>query len=83
MKKLILPLMFLTNSLYGQIIYVDNFDGVYPFTQSTLIYNFDLNQDAINDCTLNFGSWSGSCFNGSSSGPSVRFKGISNTFGQI
>ncbi len=82
MKKLILPFLILCNSVYSQITYVDNFDGVYPFTQSTMVYNFDINEDAVNDFTLNFGSWSGSCFNGSSSGPSARFKGISNSFGQ-
>ena len=66
--------VFLSVSLFGQIIYVDNFDGVYPFTTSDVSYEFDLNGDSQDDVRLYFGTWANNCFNGTNSGPSVRFK---------
>ena len=51
MKKLfILLTTLLTNAVFAQLTYVDNFDGVYPLppynNQSTsLMQNFDLNND--------------------------------------
>lgn len=63
MKKLILPLMFLTNSLYGQIIYVDNNDIVYPYGNNT--WQLDIDGDGLNDISVNQqGNLPGSSFGG-------------------
>jgi hypothetical protein len=70
---------------YSQITYVDWFDAVYPFTAGSAVYNLDLNNDTYNDVSLNYGTWTNSgqsCFNGTNSGPSFRFKGINNFYGQ-
>jgi hypothetical protein len=77
----ILLTTLLTNAVFGQLTYVDNYDGVYPATQSLVIYNLDLNIDGQVDVKLYFGSWNNNCFNGSSSGPAVRFVSNTNTFG--
>ena len=83
MKKLILlPFVALNFLVYSQLTYVNNFDGVYPFTQSSASYNLDLNGDAQFDCMLVFGSWSGSCFNDTNIGPSAKSQGYLNSFGQ-
>jgi hypothetical protein len=83
MKKRFLGItLVISQSLIGQIVYVDNFDGVYPATQGLVTYNLDLNIDGQVDVKLYFGSWNNSCFNGSTSGPAVRFISNTNTFGQ-
>ena len=55
--------VFLTTSLLGQIIYVDNFDGVYPY--DNLSWAFDLNSDGFEDLA----------FYQTASGPWNRFQG--------
>ena len=58
MKKLfILLTILLTNAVFAQLTYVDNYDGVYPLppynNQSTsLMQNFDLNNDGQLDIQL-------------------------------
>jgi hypothetical protein len=89
MKKLILPFLILCNTVYGQITYVDNFDGVYPYPSSSSgNYNLDINNDQQNDIKLNL------TYNpinypdincGSSTGDTyvnAYFNGINNSFGQ-
>ena len=82
MKKLILPLMLLANTVYGQLIYVDNFDGVYPYSTSST-FNFDINADGQNDIRLwRYSSTSSvTCSGGSSTAKYGNFRGLSNTYG--
>jgi len=89
MKKLIIPFLILCNTVYGQITYVDNFDGVYPYpTSSSSNYNLDLNNDQQNDIklTLNYfptGNPNINC--GTTTGTSyvtAYFTGILNSIGQ-
>jgi hypothetical protein len=89
MKKMILPFMFLANTLYGQITYVDNFDGVYPYpTSGSGNYNLDLNNDQLNDVKLSMTynpSISPTINCGSSTGNNYvtcTFQGILNSIGQ-
>ena len=55
MKTLfILLTTLLTNAVFGQLTYVDNYNGVYPYAATTTSnnYNFDLNGDGQNDIVL-------------------------------
>lgn len=55
MKILITLLtLFLSTSLFAQIVYYDNNDAVYTVPSSTAFHEFDLNQDGTNDIDLNF-----------------------------
>jgi hypothetical protein len=77
MKKLfILLTTILTNTVFAQLTYVDNFDGVYPFpvNQGIINYNFDINGDGQNDIGFRTQSTSTTKF--------AWFIGLSNTFGQ-
>ncbi len=89
MKNLIIPFLILCNSVYSQITYVDNFDGVYPYpTSGSSNYNLDLNNDQLNDVKLsltynptiypsiNCGNTNGTNYVTSS------FQGILNSIGQ-
>jgi hypothetical protein len=82
MKKLILPTLFLTNILFGQLTYVDNFDGVYPYSGAST-FNFDINSDGQNDIRLwRFSSTSSVTCNGTSSlAKYACFRGLTNTYG--
>ena len=86
MKKLILPFLILCNTVYGQITYVDNFDGVYPYpTSLDGNYNLDLNNDQLYDVklTLTFYTSSVTCGNTSGVGAvNAFFSGFLNTIGQ-
>jgi hypothetical protein len=86
MRKLILPFLILCNTVYGQITYVDNFDGVYPYPTSVDgNYNLDLNNDQLFDVKLTFSYYESSftCGNSSGSGAVISsFSGVLNTIGQ-
>ncbi len=88
MKKMILPFMFLASTLYGQITYVDNFDGVYPYPTSVdANYNLDLNNDQLIDVKLfmNYTSaTSNPCTSVFGNGGYVTssFQGVLNSIGQ-
>ncbi len=75
--------------LKAQIVYVDNFDGVYPYpTSGSVTYNFDINNDQLNDVklymnylpsanpNLNCGNLTGSNY------VTAYFQGLNNTIGQ-
>jgi hypothetical protein len=92
MRKMFLGvLLFVSSTIFGQIIYVDNFDGVYPYPTSgsgSGNYNLDLNNDQLNDVklsmtyssstsiTINCGSTTGTGY------VTSTFQGILNTIGQ-
>ena len=77
MKKLLIPALLVANSFFGQLTYVDNFDGVYPFPTAQVLvdYNFDINSDGQNDIRFSSNGVSASYKGGS-------FSAISNSFGQ-
>ena len=84
---MILPFMFLANTLYGQITYVDNFDGVYPYPSSaSATYNLDLNNDQLNDVKLSMTYYGSSIITcGSTNGVGAVmsiFQGVLNSIGQ-
>ncbi len=87
MKKLILPFLILCNTVYGQITYVDNFDGVYPYptvASGSGNYNLDLNNDQLNDIKLSLVINSSTVSCGTSSGNQYvisSFQGITNSIG--
>ena len=77
MKTLfILLTTLLTNAVFGQLTYVDNYDGVYPFPANVGIinYNFDINSDGQNDFSFRTQATSTTKFG--------WFVGLNNTFGQ-
>jgi hypothetical protein len=82
MRKLILPFLMLCNTVYGQITYVDNFDGVYPYSTSST-FNFDINSDGQNDIRLwRYSLSSSTSCNGTSSIAKYgNFRGLANTYG--
>ena len=73
----ILLTTLLTNAVFGQLTYVDNYDGVYPYpANGGSIYNFDINGDGQNDVA----------FQTSGSGGGQRiglFVGLNSPAGQI
>ena len=81
--------VFLSVSLFGQIVFVDNFDGVYsapvPPPSQYLDFPFDINSDGENDIELYYEAISGtSNCDGNPIGPvihSVFFRGLSNVYG--
>jgi hypothetical protein len=86
MKKLILPFLILCNTVYGQITYVDNFDGVYPYSTAST-FNFDINADGQNDIRLTRSAFTNpnivTCSGYGSLGTKYGyFYGLSNTYGQ-
>jgi hypothetical protein len=91
MKKLILPFLILYNTVYGQITYVDNFDGVYPLAPyNNSSYNtsqsIDLNNDGQLDIQIYWNIVGGNTTcNGSAVGSPfwyIYFQGKTNNFGQ-
>lgn len=83
---MILPFMFLANTITGQITYVDNFDGVYPYPSSASAnYNLDLNNDQLIDVRLLMQiSTNTACSAFPQSGNNVTssFQGVLNSIGQ-
>jgi hypothetical protein len=77
MKKLLTLALLVTNSLFGQLTYVDNFDGVYPYPTAQVLvdYNFDINSDGQNDIRFSSNGASASYKKG-------YFSAILNSFGQ-
>ena len=61
--------VFLTTSIIGQIVFVDNFDGVYPYGNDSWV--FDLNSDGFDDLL----------FYQTGSGPYNHFQGKVNSIG--
>lgn len=85
MKKLLIPALLVTNSFFSQLTYVDNFDGVYPYPIVDATYDFDINNDQLNDIRLllDISSFNTTCAQTSGSGHVMAtFKGINNTIGQ-
>ena len=83
MKKTLLILaLSLINNLFSQLTYVDNFDGVYPYSGAST-FNFDINSDGQNDIRLwRFSSTSNVTCNGTSSLAKYgNFRGLTNTYG--
>ena len=62
--------IFFTTSIIGQIVFVDNFDAVYPYGNET--WYFDINDDGQNDFR----------FNQQGSGPYNVIVGINTTLGE-
>jgi len=82
---LIISLSFITNNALSNIVYVDNFDAVYPYPSATTSDDFDINGDGENDIRLQilYGTSSFTC--GSTSGSGHRtaiFRGLTNTYGE-
>jgi hypothetical protein len=86
MKKLfILLTTLLTNAVFAQLTYVDNFDGVYPYPIIDATYDFDLNNDQLNDIRLflDYGTFNTVCGQTGGTGHIMAtFKGINNVIGQ-
>ena len=86
MYKFLLFLMLSSNTIFSQIIYVDNFDGVYPYPSVTTQYFFDINNDQVNDIKLQmtqFGALGNSTCAGTTGVPRLAsFQGFNNTIGQ-
>ena len=82
MKKLLIPALLVTNSFFSQLTYVDNFDGVYPYSGAST-FNFDINGDGQNDIRLwRFSSTSNVTCNGTTSLAKYgNFRGLTNTYG--
>ena len=83
MKKTLLILaLSLINNLFSQLTYVDNFDGVYPYSAAST-FNFDINGDGQNDLRLwRFSSTSNATCNGATSLAKYGiFRGLTNTYG--
>ena len=64
---------------------MDNFDGVYPYPIVDATYDFDINNDQLNDIRLflDIGTFNATCGQTGGTGHvTVTFKGINNTIGQ-
>lgn len=79
--------LFLSMFSFTQLVYVDNFDGVYPYpTTSTSQYSIDINNDQLVDVKLvmTYGS-AGIVYCGSTNGNTnvtASFQGFNNAIGQ-
>ena len=91
MKKTLLILaLSLVNNLFSQLTYVDNFDGVYPYPIVDATYDFDINNDQLNDIRLflDYSTFNATCVSSSGSQSTggghitATFKGINNAIGQ-
>ena len=91
MKKTLLILaLSLVNNLFSQLTYVDNFDGVYPYPLVDATYDFDINNDQLNDIRLflDYSTFNATCASSSGSQTTggghitATFKGINNAIGQ-
>lgn len=72
MKSLFLSLSFalVTNALFAAIVYHDNNDAVYPWSNSS--WTFDINQDGNDDVSL---------ITNAGNPNSIRFTGLTNVYG--
>lgn len=90
MKTLITSLFLISINCYGQLIYTDNFDAVYPYPSNvagSATYNLDLNNDLLPDVklVLNYNSTSFNLACGNTNGTgwvTSSFQGAANTIGQ-
>ncbi len=75
--------LFLLSSINAQIVYVDNYDGVYPNINSSITYYLDINGDTLNDISLKFLSNSGYCPSNDTvlDNIYISFEGLTNSIG--